>query len=144
MEFKYIPQHMENIYNCTVPVHKPGKDQGLPGSYRPIALISCICKLFERMINIRLVWYLESKNLLSNRQFGFQKNRSTLDPLTMLSREIQNSFGSKDQTIEAFFDLEKAYDTTWRTGILKQLASWRIGGRIFHFIIDFLQIDHSK
>ena len=66
------------------------------------------------------------------------KNKSTLVPLTMLSREIQNSFGSKDQTIELFFDLEKSYGTTWTTGILKQLASWRIGGRIFHFIRDFL------
>ena len=58
-----------------VPVLKPLKDSYLPKNYRPIVLTSCACKIYERMVNARLVWYLESKNLLSNRQFGFRKNR---------------------------------------------------------------------
>ena len=126
------------LESIIVPCLKPGKDPSLPGSYRPIALTSCICKIFERMVNSRLVWYLESKNLLSTRQFGFRKNRSTLDPLLLLSREIQNAFAIQGQTIGVFFDLEKAYDTTWRGGILKQLASWGIGGHMFNFIKEFL------
>ena len=50
-----------------VPSHKSGKDPELTSSYRPIALTSCVCKLFERMVNNRLVRYLESKNLPSNK-----------------------------------------------------------------------------
>ena len=42
-----------------VPVLKPKKDPSDPTSYRPIALTSCVCKLMEKMINTRLVWYLE-------------------------------------------------------------------------------------
>ena len=45
---------------CTstvIPVLKPGKEGSDPGSYRPISLTSCICKIMERMINDRLVWY---------------------------------------------------------------------------------------
>ena len=81
--------------SVVVPSHKPGRDPELPQSYRPIALTSCVCKLFERMVDNWLVWYLESKNLLSNRQFDFRKNRSTIDPLLMLSREIQNAFANQ-------------------------------------------------
>ena len=121
-----------------VAVLKPGKDSNLPQSYRPIALTSCVCKIYERMINSRLVWILESRNLLSNRQFGFRKHRSTLDPLLLLSREIQNAFATQNQTIGVFFDLEKANDTTWRGGILRQLADWGIGGNMFFAIKDFL------
>ena len=127
-----------------VPSHKPGKDPELPQSYRPIALTSCVCKLFERMVNNRLIWYLESKNLLSNRQFGFRKHRSTLDPLLMLSREIQKAFARENQTIGIFFDLEKAYDTTWREGILQQLALWGIGGHMFAFLKVFLSDRYLK
>ena len=44
----------------TIPFHKPGKDKHNPQNYRPIALTSCLCKLMERMVNIRLVYHLES------------------------------------------------------------------------------------
>ena len=38
-----------------LPFLKPGKDPNLPSSYRLISLTSCICKLFERMVNRRLM-----------------------------------------------------------------------------------------
>ena len=121
-----------------VPILKPGKNPSLPQSYRPIALTSCVCKIYERMVNARLVWYLESKQLLSNRQFGFRKNRNTIDPLLLLTREIQNAFAKQQQTIAVFFDLAKAYDTTWRAGILEQLTAWNIKGNLFRCLQDFL------
>ena len=55
----------------------------------------------------------------------------------MLSREVQNAFANQRQVIGVFFDLEKAYDATWRGGILKQLASWGIGGNMFCFVKNF-------
>ena len=130
--------------SIVVPILKPGKDPKLPKSYRPIALTSCVCKLYERMVNYRLVWFLESKNLLSGRQFGFRKNKSTMDPLMMLSREIQNSLAVQNQTIAVFFDLDKAYDTTWRAGILQQLSAWKIGGNMFSCLKDFLSDRYLK
>ena len=54
-----------------IPIPKPGKDHAEPTNYRPIALTSCLCKTLERMINKRLVWYLESNNLITKLQSGF-------------------------------------------------------------------------
>ena len=90
------------------------------------------------MINTRLVWHLENKGLISPLQFGFRKNRSTLDPLLRLSNEIQQGFAKQCQTIGVFFDLEKAYDTTWRFGIIKELHNMGIGGNMIRFINSFL------
>jgi len=42
-----------------LPIPKVDKDRMDPNSYRPIALTSCLYKVVERMINNRLVWYLE-------------------------------------------------------------------------------------
>ena len=52
---------------------KPGKDPNLPSSYHPISLTSCICKLFERMVYHRLMWFLEKNNILCPEQSGFRK-----------------------------------------------------------------------
>ena len=121
-----------------IPIKKPNKDPYQTTSYRPIALTSCVCKVMEKMINSRLVWHLETKKLLSPFQFGFRKNRSTLDPLLRLSNQIQQGFVQNCQTIGVFFDMEKAYDTTWRNGILKQLQKMGIKGNLIRFIHSFL------
>ena len=42
-----------------IPVSTPGKMLSAPGSYRPIALTSCLCKTMERMVNSRFTWYIE-------------------------------------------------------------------------------------
>jgi hypothetical protein len=38
-----------------------------------------------------------------------------------------------------FFDLEKAYDMTWRHGIMKDLAAAGLKGRLPGFIGEFLK-----
>ena len=38
-----------------------------------------------------------------------------------------------------FFDLEKAYDTTWKYGIMKDLHGFDLRGRLPNFISNFLQ-----
>ena len=120
-----------------IPVPKPGKDSTNPSNYRPIALTSCICKTFERMINYRLVWYLESQGLITNFQSGFRKQRSTTDHLVRLENFIRDAFIKKEHIVSIFFDLEKAYDTTWKYGIMRDLYDLGLKGRlsIFKFYI---------
>ena len=101
-----------------IPIPKPGKDHTEPTNYRPIALTSCLCKTLERMINKRLVWYLESNDLISPIQSGFRSDRSTNDHLIRLETFIRDAFVNREHVVSVFFDLEKAYDTTWRYGIL--------------------------
>ena len=79
--------------NATIiPIAKPGKDPTSPNNYRPIALTSCVCKTFERMVNERLVWYLESNNILTEYQSGFCKRRSATDQLVKLESYIREAF----------------------------------------------------
>jgi len=44
---------------------KPSSDPLLPFSYRPIALSSALSKLFQKILNKRLFWFLEANNLRS-------------------------------------------------------------------------------
>jgi len=66
----------------------------------------------ERMLNTRLVWYLEKLKLITPVQSGFRKQRSTTDQLVRLETFVREAFVNKQHTvaIHVFFDLEKAYD----------------------------------
>ena len=121
-----------------IPIPKPGKDDTEPTNYRPIALTSCLCKTLERMINARLVWYLEINNLISPVQSGFRSERSTNDNLVRLETFIRDAFVKKEHVVAVFFDLEKAYDTTWKYGILRDLHELGVKGRLANFLESFL------
>ena len=117
-----------------IPIPKPGKDLTNPSSYRPIALTSCLCKVLEKMINHRLMWKLETENLLAKEQCGFRKNHSTIDHLIRLESTVRNAFINKQHVVAIFFDLEKAYDTTWKSGILSDLHELGFRGRLPLFL----------
>lgn len=127
-----------------IPLPKPGKEHSDPNNYRPIALTSCLCKTMERMVNNRLVWQLEKNHIISELQSGFRKGRSTTDNLVRLDTFIRDAFIRKEHAVVVFFDLEKAYDTTWRFGILKDLHQAGLRGRLPMFVADFLTNRHFK
>ena len=127
-----------------IPLPKPGKDHSDPNNYRPISLTSCVCKTFERMINDRLVWFLECNNILTDIQCGFRKRKSTLDHLVRLETFIRDAFLNKQEVVSIFFDLEKAYDTTWKYGILKDLHEAGLRGHMPIFIEKFLENRNFK
>ena len=121
-----------------ISIPKPGKDHFSPLNYRPIALTSCICKSVERMVNERLVWYLEKNGLLAKQQCGYRSNRSTVDHLVRLETFIRDAFIHNQHLVAVFFDLQKAYDTTWKYGILKDLHNMGLRGNLPIFIGNFL------
>ena len=90
------------------------------------------------MINKRLIWYLESNNLISRYQSGFRGGRSTNDILIRLETFMRDAFVKKDHVVAVFFDLEKACDTEWRKGIMKDIHKLGLRGRLPTFIERFL------
>lgn len=105
----------ENIpdawYDCKViTILKPGKDPLLATSYRPICLLSCLRKVFEKMLHNRLDYWVESNHLGSLTQFGFRKGFGTTDCLAILSTDLQTCFAQKSMCLAVFMDITSAYD----------------------------------
>ena len=90
------------------------------------------------MINDCLTWFLEANNIITNYQSGFRHNRSTNDHLVRLETFIREAFIKKEHLVTIFFDLEKAYDTTWKYGIMKNIHYIGLKGRLPLFIQNVL------
>ncbi|GBM84021.1 putative RNA-directed DNA polymerase from transposon X-element, partial [Araneus ventricosus] len=134
-EQKYPSQWHEAT---VIPILKPGKDPSNPLHYRPIALTSCLCKTFERMVNARLIYELEKQGCIPPLQSGFRKGRSTVDNLVLLETQIRNAFVKRNHLVSIFFDIEKAYDRAWRYGILSTLFNFGFRGNLPIFLKNFL------
>ena len=89
-------------------------------------------------MNNRLMWVLKSKDLLASEKCRFRKNRSTADHLDPFDSYVRNAFAKQKQVLAIFFDLEKAYDTTWKHGILSDLYDLDFRGHLPTFIDGFL------
>ena len=134
---EYVPPSWKSA--IVIPILKPGKDAFLPLNYRPITLTICMMKVFEKMVNTRLVWFLEKGGHFSSVLCGFHRSRATLNALLRLEVTICQACACKHRVVSVFFDLEKAYDTTWRYGILRALHTIGLRSHLLLFLWSFLQ-----
>lgn len=84
------------------------------------------------------MWYLEKNKLIAKEQNGFRKHRSTYDCHTAIESDICEAFACKQHMLLLSMDITKAFDTTWRYSVIKQLHNWGLTGNIIYFIKNFL------
>lgn len=122
-----------------IPIHKMGKSQRLAQSYRPISLLSCIGKLYEKIIINRTYWHLENNNSFSKSQSGFRSRLNTSDQIARLEKIIRETYLNKGVCTAVFVDLKGAYDKVNHRILLKKLLTRGIKGKLLKYFRDFLK-----
>ncbi len=105
------------IEGIIVPVYKNKGDPRDADNYRGITLVSCMAKLFTRLLNDRLDSYVNDNHILSENQAGFRKYYSTTDHLFVLKCIIELCIWKRKKLYCAFVDYKKAFDSLWRIGL---------------------------
>jgi hypothetical protein len=119
------------------PVYKSGERTD-PNNYRPISVLPAISKIIEKLINVRLVRYLNKFNLLSDTQFGFRQGKSTEDAVLHLTSLVTKEVDSGNRCLAVFLDLKKAFDTVSFQTLVNKLESIGIRGRPLDLFSDYL------
>lgn len=107
-----------------IPVPKKDKDPHLPSSYRPISILSLLDKIFEKIIQNRLLLFTDSNNIINKEQFGFRRQHSTVHQLRRVVKIIDSNKRNRHSTGIVFLDIEKAFDSIWHDGLLYKLNTF--------------------
>jgi hypothetical protein len=148
----YIIEHIfaHCIYTASIPskwkishvtpIYKKKGSQSDPYNYRPIGITSAISKVFEGYICDNLVKHLEANQLLSNTQYGYRRDRSTLHAITHLTDSIRKLSDTRVNSVVGalFLDLSKAFDCVSHSLLIKMLPHYGLDLHATKLIRSFL------
>lgn len=115
------------------PVFKKGARSDVI-NYRPIAIISNFSKVFELLLSTVISHHV--KHMLSIRQHGFMRGRSTATNLITISQAISESIDNHSQLDVIYTDFSKAFDRLDHGILLRKLDS-------FGFSVDLVMLFES-
>ena len=109
--------------SLVIPVFKNVGERSTAKNYYPVSLLSVVSKVFEKLVNNRIVDHLEKCGLFSDFQYGFKSSRSTADLLTVVSDRIARAFDRSGTTRAVALDISKAFNRFWHVGLLHKRKS---------------------
>ena len=119
-----------------IPIFKKG-DKSQPSNYRPVALLSCIGKLQERIVFKKMYNFLLDNNLLYKYQSGFLPHHSTVFKLIDIFHNICQAFDNNMFSCIVFCDVSKAFGRVWHKGPLFKLRQNGIEGKLLEWLNSY-------
>ena len=118
-----------------VPAFKRGDRSSLT-NYRPIALLSSVGKVCERIVYNKLDRFFST--YLSDQQSGFRQQDGTSLQLVRLVQQWSDALNDSQHVGIVFFDLRKAFDRVWHRGLLAKLYASGVRGPAFAWFESYL------
>ena len=95
--------------SSVVPVFKNVGERSTAKNYCSVSLLSVASKVFERLVNNRIVDHLEKCGLFCDFQYGFRSSQSTAYLLTVVSDTIARAFNRSGATRAVALDITKSF-----------------------------------
>lgn len=118
------------------PIHKAGDNSDIK-NYRPISILNCFSKIFERIIHNKLFERLRNK--ITVNQHGFFKQRSTLTNLLDFSEYVYASCDLNYGVDVIYTDFQKAFDKVNHDILIKKLRRSGVDELMLKWISSYLK-----
>ena len=135
----------DSIINCTfpdslkmadvTPVHK--KDETtIKDNYRPISILPCISKIFERLMHLQISRYMDF--YLSEYLCGFRKGYSTQHCLILMLEKWRKALDNHNHAGALLSDLSKAFDCLNHGLLIAKLDAYGFNYSSLALIFNYL------
>ena len=119
------------------PIHKKD-DSNIISNYRPISILPCLSKIFERSASNQLIKYLEDHNLLSPSQHAYRKMHGTKTCLFQVINYVQELLDNKNLVAIVSLDLSKAFDAINHEMLLEKLKKLGLSESALYWMKSYL------
>ena len=113
-------------------------DKSAPENYRKVTLLSALSKIFEYILNNRLIYCKETIIPEDPMQNGFKKDVPVTDNVFILNGIIEKSNAEKKPLYICFVDFNLAFDLINRQALFYKLRKQDIKGRFYKIIRNML------
>ena len=127
--------HLVNI----VALYKKG-DKYTRSNYRGITLLSCVYKLYARVLQRRLVTFLNSR--IVEEQAGFSAGKGCDDNLCIMTEVMERKVANREALYVALVDMRAAFDTVWRDGLWHKLQAMGVPHKLIRILREIYS--HGK
>ena len=123
--------------SSVVPIPKSGKPQS-PDNYRPISLLCILSKVLEKHIHNLIFKHLNQCYPLSDCQWGFRSDRSTVSALLLTIHHWLELMESGKDVCAVFLDYRKAFDSVPHTPLMAKMQSIGLHANLLAWLWDYL------
>ena len=106
-------------------------------NYRPITLISCVSKLWTKIMAKRISKSIEVEDIIGPEQNGFRPNRSCSDNTFILNTLLELNKSRKKLSYLLFVDLKEAYDRVDRNILFAKLKQLNFPERFITLLTSY-------
>ena len=121
-----------------IPVFK-SSDPTQFGNYRPVSVLPVVSKIFERVIQQRLLSFFQRKGSILSSQYGFRKGHSTYMAIMDMVENIRTAWENGEHCLGLFIDFKKAFDTVDHHILVDKLEHLGIRGTPLDLVRSYLK-----
>jgi hypothetical protein len=122
-----------------LPIPKKGNVSSDPNSFRPISLLSCLGKCFEKIMLWRLNDHEEEHHIIINQQFGFRSRHSTTHQIMRITENVSFNFNKNRSSGIVLLDLKHAFDSVWHDGLVHKLIHYNYPIYLIKLVQSYLK-----
>ena len=124
---------LENV----LPLFKKDNKQ-IKSNYRPVALVSCLSKICEKVVYMKVYTFLVSIGFFYRFQSGFRSGDSTVMQLVYIVNKIYDCLDRGNEVRAVFLNISKAFDKVWHAGLLARMKNLGVGGTLLNWFESYL------